>query len=155
MRLEQPLGLRLRDHQQVIERRVDIVESDAGDDLLAGKDGDGLGLEPGRREGAGAAGPVEKLERPRPNRERFRLVRPRWSLVDDADRHAIAGKLGGHRQADGARAGDEDASWHGASPKGAASGQYIEKRGSNDGLLRHFRQAGFPPPFYWAPVKNG
>ena len=102
--LEEPLAFRLRDEQDISERRRQEVERYPGDHIVTGPDDRAARLQPGCGEGLRRAGSVEQFEAPRPDRERLRLVGPRRGLVDDPHRNPIAGKLQRHRQADRPRA---------------------------------------------------
>ena len=104
--LEQALGLGLREHQPVGIGALHALHADAADDLVARDEVDRLGLEPGVDERGRSAAPVQQFEGPAPHDEGLGLVGPLRRLVDDADGHAIACKLGGHRHSD--RAGTDD-----------------------------------------------
>ena len=104
--LEQALGLGLREHQRVRIGALHALHADSAHDLVTRDEVDRLGLEPGVDERGRSAAPVQQLEGPAPHDEGLGLVGPLRRLVDDADGHTIACKLGGQCHPD--RAGTDD-----------------------------------------------
>ena len=112
VRLQQALGLALRQHQRVGMGGVDRVETDMRDPPGAGGDVDRDHLAASGSERSAAAHAVEQLERAAPHHQRLRLVRALGRLVDDADRHPVACELGRHGQSHRAGTHHEHACLH-------------------------------------------
>lgn len=95
---QKPLGVCLREREGVGIGRVDVVEVHVNDARAIGVRVDAVDLPSRRHEALGDAHPVERLERPRLDAERLRLVRRLRARVDDARLDAAAKELAPHRE---------------------------------------------------------
>ena len=115
---EQPLGVRLRQHQRVRIRARHRIHFDVTDDgAVRRHDIDAIDLESRLDERRGPLIPaVEKFERAAPQHEGFRFVRALRGLVDDPNRNSVAGEFARERQPHRARADDQYGRVHWRSP---------------------------------------
>ena len=119
MLVEQPLGLRLRQHQREGIRARDAGKADVADRLVACDHIGGRDLVSRRDKRGAATRAVEQFQRPAPEHQSLGFVGSLRGLVDDADRYAIARQFRRHRQADRAGADDQNFRDHWPSPQRA------------------------------------
>ena len=108
MLFEQPLGLRLRQHQRERIGARDGGKADVADRLVARYDVGARDLVARGDQRGAAPRTVEQFQRPAPEDQSLGLVSSLRRLVDDADRHAKARQLHRYRQADRTCADDQD-----------------------------------------------
>ena len=109
---KQTLGVALRKQESEGMGRGHAVEGEACDFFVARDDVGGCDFEAGVDERGGAAHAVEHLEGATPKDESLGLVGALGGFVYDTNGEAVARKLGGHGESDGACADNEDVYVH-------------------------------------------
>jgi hypothetical protein len=110
--LENRFGVVLRDHQDVGVGGLDAADIEADEQVLARENVGGVDLVALGNQVVADAGAVEQLECSCPDGAGPRLGAAHAHLVDQTNRHAVAGQFQRHREADGAGTGNEDSVGH-------------------------------------------
>jgi len=112
MRLEQPLGFRLRQHQPERVRAYDAAEADMANGFAADNDIRGVGFMAGGDEGGGAIRAIQQFQRAAPQHQRLGFVGALRGLVHNANANPVARQFGRHGEPHRARANHQNLRVH-------------------------------------------
>ena len=114
--LKQPFGFGLRDHQRVWIGALHARHADMADGLIARDEINRADLKSGIDKRRRSTSPVEQFQASAPQNQRLGFIGALGGLIDDANSHAVARQLRGHRHSDRPGANNQNRGHHSHPP---------------------------------------